>query len=616
VGELYALDIETTGLDRFTDKILVIGLWSPKASKSFATASEFVEWCRLQSDCPEFVTHRGSFDFNFIRQHSGADLSHCWGFDTHSISSILIPGPGLALGQKRELGLENLAIQLLGQEPYKLDRENLATKYTTQEIESYCLKDCQLTYELFEKLKSQFDPRSWSFVAKWLMPATKFCTQLEWDGICIDAEGLSKYALTVQEERTQVLIELNEISKHALIYYTHLQREQVKQHYREMYEKAKTKAKNQTKCAARYATLAELALSKVEPFNWNSPEQLKWLLRDYYCLDIHNDREDKETTNEAMLRSLDHPVSQKLVEYREVEKLVSTCIPALLENLSENKTVHANYLVGGTRTGRLSSSGPNLQQIPKGPIRSYVRAAHTPNILLTIDYAQIEVRILAAIANETELIDAFKRKIDPYSVIAQKLLKVDAPLEKLKELFPKERNVSKTAGLSILYGTGPAKLQEVLKKELSKDYSLGECRSFINSYRESLPGVKRLRSQLDRQLANGKIAYNLLGRPFHIASNDDIYMKGLNTLIQGSASDLVLWSQTEFVIPLLKELEVDFTHRMIIHDEVVIELPADIAETLTQEAIIPAMTTQIEQALNLTVPLAVEYNISKSWTKP
>jgi DNA polymerase I-like protein with 3'-5' exonuclease and polymerase domains len=613
VSEIYSLDIETTGLDRFKDRILTIGVYSPGHRECFDSVDAFTSWYRSCLYSPLFVMHRGSFDVNFLRHH-GIDLRSSWGFDTRSIASIAIPGPGLAEGQKRELSLENLAIQLLGEESYKLNRENMGS-YTSEEVKAYCLKDCEITYRIFEKFVQEMSESSWKFVESWLMPATKFCADLEYEGIKIDIEGLSRYRTVVEQKKSVVLEELEEITKQAIQFYHEKQVREVSDKYKEMYEKAKIKAKDKAKCFNRYQKLEELAICRLESFNWNSSEQLKWLLKEYYQLDIYNNREEKETTNEAMLKSLDHPVAKKLVDYREFEKLCSTCIPALLENIAPTGNVHSNYNIGGTRTGRLSSSGPNLQQIPKGPIRSYICAAPSRN-LLTIDYAQIEVRILAELAKEEKLITAFKEGIDAYSVIAKDLLKIDCPVKDIKQKFKKERDVSKTAGLSILYGTGAAKLQEVLQKELGEQYSLRECKQFIEEYRNGFPGIKALRKRLDRELANGKVCYNLLGRPFYIESNDDIYMKGLNTLVQGSASDLVLWSQTNFVIPALKELGVDFKHRMVIHDEIVLELAENEAELLTREVIIPAMTTQIEQALNLTVPLTVEYNISREWNKP
>jgi DNA polymerase-1 len=608
---IYALDIETTGLDRFTDRILCIGLYSPTESFVFNTVADFAQWFESNPQV-SYVTHGGSFDVKFLRHH-GVDIVPRWANDTRSLASILIPGPGLAEGQKRELGLENLAIQLLGEKAYKLNRTDM-TSYSQKEVEDYCLKDCETTYRLFDLFQKKYSDRTWFFVERWLMPATKFCAELEWNGVHIDEPGLKVYQAETQKRRDEVHEELQKLAERAIIFYHEQQVKAVSQTYREMYEKAKLKAKDQAKCLKRYADLESAAIQRLEPFNWNSSEQLKWLLKEYYQLDIRSDREDKETTNEAMLKTLDHPVAKKLVEYRELEKLCSTCIPALLEN-SKNSIVHASYNIGGTRTGRLSSSGPNLQQIPRGRIRSFITAS-SGRSLLTIDYSQIEVRIIAELAKEIELINAFREGIDAYSVIAQKLLKLDCDVREIKTKFKKERDTSKTAGLSILYGTGAAKLQEVLNKELNRRYTITECRQFIEEYRNSLPGVKALRKKLDQALANGKVYYNLLGRPFHIPSNDDIYMRGLNSLVQGSASDLVIYSQTSKVIPALNKLGVDFKHRMIIHDEVVIELRSDEAELLTNEVIIPAMTTEIQKELNFDVPLDVEAKISPVWEKP
>lgn len=610
---LYALDIETTGLDRFKDRIICIGVYSPERSYSFTSLNVFATWLKENPNA-QFIMHRGSFDVNFLR-HGNVDISSRWLFDTRSVASILTPRPRLAEGQRHELGLENLAIVYLNKPSYKLDRTNMAS-YAVEDVIKYCLEDCETTYHLFEKLVQLIPEKDWSFVDSWLMPATKFCADLEWNGVHVDVEGLKAFQSLKTKQRDRILKFLNSAAERAIKTYHDQQVIEVTNHYKEMYEKAVTKAKDKEKCARRYQGLASAALSKIEAFNWNSSEQLKWLFRDYYGLDIRNEREDKETTNEAMLKELapKNRVAKILLLYRELEKLVSTCIPALVEN-SEESIVHASYNVGGTRTGRLSSSGPNLQQIPRGRIRSFITSSNN-NSLVTIDYAQIEVRILAHLAKETELINAFKEKIDCYSLIAQKLLKIDCPVREIKARYKKERDVSKTAGLSILYGTGARKLQEVLAKELGLHRSVTDCKQFIDEYRNSFPAIKNYKQRLERELANGKKSHNLLGRPFSIDSNDDIYMKSMNTAVQGSASDLVIWSQTNLVIPELKKLGVAYKHRMVIHDEVVIELPKDEADLLVTEVIAPLMTTGVERALDLTTPLAIEYTISRQWEKP
>ncbi len=607
MSELYSLDIETTGLNRFTDKILAIGVWNPHFNHCFNSVAAFSEWYAAHPQS-QFIMHNGSFDVNFIR-HSNLDLRGSWVYDTRSIASILNPRP-------ESLGLEYLAKTYFNKESYKLDRTRMAS-YSFSDLSKYCITDCEYTYKLFQGFEVDLDNKDWEFVENWLMPATKFCADMEYDGVNIDKNGLLAYQEQMVAKRDQILGDLKERAKQAIIAYHDLQVTELRQTYKEMYEKAKNKAKDQKakeKCLRRYAFLEGAAISRLEPFNWNSPKQLIWLLKDYYNLVLEN-RDGEDSTSEAVLRSIDHPVCKVLCDYRETEKLVSTCIPALTENIQQDGAIHTHYHIGGTRTGRLSSSGPNLQQIPRGSIRSYVQAADQSRVLVTIDYAQIEVRIIAEVAKERELIHAFKEGIDPYSVIAQKLLKIDCPVREIKERFKKERDVSKTAGLSILYGTGAGKLQEVLNKELNASYSLTDCRHFIREYRDSFPAVKAFKQALEMKLANKKVYYNLLGRPFSIEDNEDLYMKSLNTLVQGSASDLVLYSALK-VKKRLDELSVPNKCRLLIHDEQVWELPADEAELLTQEVIIPAMTTEIEQELSLAVPLKVEYTINRCWEKP
>lgn len=599
--KLYALDIETSGLDRFKDHLLCIGIYSPNFSRVFDNLTDFNSWLGDNRNAV-FVAHSGSFDFGFIR-HNGLDLRNRWIADTRTIASTLIPRP-------LSLGLEPLAKEFLGYESYKLDRTKMAD-YSKAELSNYCLTDCRYTYELYEYLIKHTDGL---FVRNWIMPATQFCADMEYDGVWVDKPGLQTYSDLVTAKRDSLLQELQDLTKPARMAYHELQVREVSKTYKELHAKAKEKTKDKEKCLRRYALLESAAVSRLEAFNWNSPKQLIWMLKEYYSLVLEN-RDGEDSTAEAVIRSIDHPVCKKLCDYRETEKLVSTCIPALLENIALDGFIHPHYHIGGTRTGRLSCSGPNLQQIPRGPIRNYVQASDRARVLVTIDYSQIEVRIIAELAKESELINAFKEEIDPYSIIAHKLLKVDAPIKEIKTRFKKERDVAKTAGLSILYGTGAGKLQEVLKKELGRTTTVQECKQFIQDYRNSLPRVRDFKELLERKLSNKAVYKNLLGRPFIIDSNEDLYMQALNTLVQGSASDMVMHSAYK-VKEKLDMLGVYNKCRLLIHDEQVWELAADEAKLLVEEVIEPAMTIEIQKELGLVVPLKVEYNIGRQWEKP
>lgn len=614
---IYSLDIETSGLDRFKDEILLIGLYNPIAGyHSFKTAKDLFSF--IAPDM-QFIMHNGSFDVNFLRHH-GADLREQWAYDTRSIASIMIPQPPIVDGQKTALGLENLYRYYLKGQAYKLDRENMSS-YSKEELKAYNQKDCEITFGLFEKFLSSMPEKNWEFVESWIMPATKLCADLEFNGIYGDWKGLEAYKSTLEELKGNALNELNEITKEARGYWKELQTKEIKKGYNQLLIKALEKSpKDPAKTRARYDLLLNKALVQVPDFNWSSPKQLTWLFKDYLALDLRNKRTDKETTNEEKLKELDHPIAKKLLDYREVEKLLTQQIPALLDNVKADECVHGRITVGGTRTGRLSSSQPNLQQIsarkPLGKkIRSFIQAK-PGNLLLTVDYSQIEPRLIAHASGEEKLIKAFEDKIDIYSVFASEIFGItNCDLKDFKSLYPVERACGKTGGLSVLYGTGPSKFAEMVRKETGKSLSAAKAKELIERFRSNLPKVQKLKDTLERKLANKQTYYNLLGRPFYIESNEDLYMKSLNTFIQGSASDLVVDSQSAVVEPTLKLNKFWYKYRLLVHDEVVIELRAEDAEIIAKSHIIPAMTQRMQQRLALTVPLDVSYTISSSWEK-
>ena len=452
------------------------------------------------------------------------------------------------------------------------------------------------------------------------MPATRLCMNLEYNGIYGDWKGLAAYKDELVLVRNQVQSELQDLTKLPRNHWKELKKKELENAYDTKKTLAVSKAKDPKKRAAFYDKLFQKACDKIEEFNWNSPLQVAWLLRDYYGLDLLNERTNKETTDDEKLKSLDHPVAKKLLEYREVEKLLSQQIPGLLDNVKQDRCIHGHFNVGGTRTGRLSSSKPNLQQIssrkPMGrKIRSYV-TARKGFTLATIDYSQIEPRLLAHYSKEPKLIEPFKEGIDIYSVFAREIFGMeDADLKTFKKDHPTERACGKTGGLSVLYGTGGKKFAEMVRKETGREIPIKQAYDLVNGFRDRLSAVSDFKLSLERSLMNRRVQYNLLGRPLVIEDNQDLHMKALNTLIQGSASDLVVYSQFELVLPALKKIGIDFTHRLLVHDESVLELPESEAEDIVKELIEPLMTDKVMERLEIDVPIKVEYAISKRWEK-
>lgn len=613
---IWALDIETTGLDSFTDKVLVIGVYNPSEGYKAFTVEEFKEW---HGKSNEYVLHNGGFDCIFLLRN-GVDIRPSFAYDTRSIASIAIPSPELGIGQKSHLSLENLCTTWLGVSSWKLDR-NRMSDYSIDELTKYNEEDCRLTYQLFEHLFNKLPERSWQFVESWIMPATRLCMNLEYNGIYGDWAGLEGYKKELEIIRARIYEELQELTKLPREHQKQLKIKELENAYNTKKTLAINKAKDPKKRAAFYDKLFKAAANKVEAFNWSSPLQVAWLFRDYYGLNITNDRTGKETTDDEMLKSLDHPVAKKLLEFREVEKLLTQQIPGLLDNVKSDGCIHGRFMVGGTRTGRLSSSQPNLQQIssrkPMGRrIRSFIRA-RPGYTLATIDYSQIEPRLLAHYSQEPKLIQPFKEGIDIYSVFAKEIFGMeDVDLKTFKKDYPTERACGKTGGLSVIYGTSGKKFAEMVRKETGKEIAVKQAYDLVNNFRNRLEAVADFKLHLEKSLMNRKVQYNLLGRPIVINDNSDLYMLALNTLIQGSASDLVVYSQFELVLPALKRIGINHTHRLLVHDETLLELPESEAEDIIKELVEPLMTDKIMERLGIDVPLKVEYGIGRSWAKP
>lgn len=608
---LYALDIETTGLSSFNDEILCIGVWNPKDFQVFKTLEDFKQWMIAKSE-PHFICHNGSFDINFLNR-KGLDIQKSWAYDTRSIASILCPRPDIKQGQSHALALENLIQVYLNEVPYKLDRTKMSS-YSFDEVSAYNLKDCELTYRLFNKFNElifqQSGHKGIQFISKWLMPATKLCAELEYNGIEVDKEGLQIFLQTAISYRDNYLNKLNQLTKDAQKKQQQLAREELEKLYATMEAKIKSRTE---KTKARYQALKEKAFLKIEPFNWNSPKQLLWLFKDYLRLPVYSRRTEKYTTDTAKLRELKHPVAEVLLKYREQEKLISTCIPALLENIENDRAVHARFNIGGTVTGRLSSSNPNLQQVPRDEnFRKHVRAKKGLNFI-SLDLAQIEPRLISEASKDSVLLNTFINDQDIYSILGVKLFGIDCPVNEFKTRYPKERQCAKTLALACFYGVGAGKFKEQIAKDLGIELGYEEAGRKIKDFLKQFPAIVEFKSRLESSLANRKVSYNLLGRPIYIADNDNL-RNALNVYIQGSASDLLIYAVFNHIKPFLESVGVRYEMSLLIHDQVVVSVDSDVAGELAPY-LREELTTKTMKSLGLTVPLKADMLVSKEWRK-
>lgn len=609
---LFALDIETTGTDRFTDRLLLIGVYNAESGyKSFKTIEDFSKWL---DPSYRFILHNGAFDLNWLKT-AGLDLSDRFSYDTKSMASILCPPPTQAENQKYVYGLENLYIMLLGGSSYKLDRGAMES-YSEVEVEEYNKQDCVITWDLFNYLVSELDEKDLEFVEGWLMPATRLCAEIEYTGIVIDQKELKYFTEATLEKFTAVKEDLLQATTLPREAYRRRLEAELRQVYSDKLQAILPKRKDKEKTAATYEELLTKSLSKLPEFNFSSPAQMQWLLRDYYGLDIFNKRLEKETTNEAMLK--EHadkvPVVAKLLEYREYDKLLSSSIPAIAENIKADGRVHARFNIGGTVTGRLSSSGPNLQQVPKNALRHSV-VPREGYIFISSDLGQIEPRLIAEASQDPTLLEIFRNGWDLYSVLGLTLFGPKSGLGKEKVDNP-YRNCAKTLALACFYGVGPNKFAEQVFKDLGIKLSTKQARSYIDAFLEQFPKIVEFKDKLEYQLLNGSRgakARNLLGRPFTITEFEKL-RNALNVYIQGSGSDLLIHAVFTHLIPALKEAEIPHEINILIHDQVLFSVPLWY-ESLAVEIARLSLTTWTEESLGLTVPLKTDTLVTSCWEK-
>ena len=348
-------------------------------------------------------------------------------------------------------------------------------------------------------------------------------------------------------------------------------------------------------------------------FNINSPQQLAEVLFDKLNLQGPKQgrgRSRSRSTAADVLEELAlvHELPKKVLEYRELSKLKSTyadALPRLIHPATGR--VHTRFSQTGTATGRLSSSNPNLQNIPiRTELGREIRAAFvaTPgNVLISADYSQIELRILAHVSEDLILVEAFRRGEDIHSRTAQEVFGV-APLEQTRE----HRRVAKVINFGVIYGLSPFGLAQ----QLSIDQR--EAAKFIAAYFERYSGVKKF---LERQVAEVRktgVSTTLFGRirPMSEINSPQVTIRNfaertaMNTPMQGAAADLIKLAMIE----LDRRLAAEFKARMIlqVHDELLFEAPEE------EAAAVRELVKQVmEGAYKLRVPLRVETKTGANW---
>ncbi|HEM4433584.1 TPA: DNA polymerase I [Streptococcus suis] len=351
-----------------------------------------------------------------------------------------------------------------------------------------------------------------------------------------------------------------------------------------------------------------------QEFNINSPKQLGTILFEDMGLPLEYTKKTKTGYSTAVdvLERLAPiaPVVSKILEYRQITKLQSTYVVGLQDAILEDGKIHTRYVQDLTQTGRLSSTDPNLQNIPvrleQGRL---IRKAFVPSlensVLLASDYSQIELRVLAHISQDQHLIEAFQQGADIHTSTAMRVFGID----KAEDVTPNDRRNAKAVNFGVVYGISDFGLSNNL------GITRKEAKAYIDTYFERFPGIKNYMETIVREARDKGYVETIYkrrrelpdinSRNFNVRNFAE--RTAINSPIQGSAADILKVA----MINLDKALtEAGLATRMLlqVHDEIVLEVP--VAELETVKAMVKET---MESAISLSVPLIADENEGPTW---
>ncbi len=429
-------------------------------------------------------------------------------------------------------------------------------------VAQYCGMDTYLTYQLVPILQAQLTdvPELWDLFQNVEMPLEPILAEMEWRGIRIDKEYLGLFSSELEKDLDALAI-------------------------------------------AAYAQAGR-------EFNLNSPKQLSEILLELLGEKFIKKSRKSATgysTDVAVLNKLegDHPLIDTILENRTLAKLKSTYVDAL-PSLIQASTgrVHTDFNQTVTSTGRLSSSNPNLQNIPiRTAFSKRIRAGFLPKadwILMSADYSQIELRILAHLSQEPELMRAFNADEDVHRVTAQLLLEKE-------EVTSDERRLAKIINYGVIYGMGAQKFSRDI------GVSVKLAKQFIEKFNQRYEKIFTYMQDVEFEAERDGYVKTLLGRRryFRNLSQMNGYQKAallrsaVNAPIQGTSADIIKVAMLK-----VNELLSGYEARLLlqVHDELVFEVPPDEVAELQ-----PKIKTAMESALELSVKLEVDIHVGKNW---
>lgn len=610
---LVALDLETKSLTSSPEHALYphlstitcVGIWCPEFECVFRNLSDLQDF--ISSNNLLFVGHNFQFDLKHLTHHGIKIPLDQWSYDTKIMAGLLnqkIPEDwlkkydaqrkeenkrlpkGVSHRQGSPHSLKTLAPFFLGVKPFWEDPND-------HDSDEYVLKDCEYTYKLYSKLKGLLkEEELLDFYHNRSHEWARMMTAASIKGINLDMQRLQEMEEKTVGATADLKAKLDEEWKDAYDY---------------LYQKNKEDLKKKYKTEKGYLN----AINKIEKkANLNSPAQLLTILRDYFKYDIQ-DFKGKESTGKEVLQKLaeKHEDIKLFYEYRKNEKLLTAFFPTYRE-LQNQGVLNPFFNIEGTRTGRISSSSPNAQQVAGSLHELFV--ARPGHKLITRDLSAIEPRMCAFITEDPMLCSLMINGGDFHSENARIMFNLKCVQEEVKDKHPYERKVAKEVGLALLYGAGARRIQQSAQK-YGFQWTLKKCKQIHQRFKETYETAFSYKNILDSMAEAGEPIKTPFGRIHFYPDPEDIYMKAFNTLIQSSASDLLLDSQLK-ASRKYREAGLDAHLLLVVHDECVTEAADNCVEEV--EKIIEGTMTGYELKTKYgNIPLFVEGTTGREWSK-
>jgi len=566
----FAFDLETTSVNAMLAQVVGISL-SPVPGEAYYIPVGHVGWGQVEqlpleqvidrlklpledADLAKFA-HNGKYDMTVLAEY-GVTVNNLT-FDTMVAAYLL--------GEK-SLGLKALAFSKLGIEmtPIATLIGSGAKQISMSQVEvnqaaDYACADADMTGRLTELFNTELRQQGlWQLFSEVEMPLVTVLTRMERNGVALDIELLRQMSRRLGEQLLKLEAEIYNTAGHR--------------------------------------------------FNINSPQQLSSVL--FQELKLLTSRKTK-STGASVLEELrgTHPIIEFILDYRQLSKIKSTYTDALTSMINpKTGRVHTSFNQTRTATGRLSSSEPNLQNIPvRGELGKQVRQAFiTPfgSCLVAGDYSQIDLRALAHLSQDESLLSAFHRDEDIHAATAAQVFGVDT-----SQVTPDMRRVAKTVNFGVIYGMSDYGLEQAT--ELSRE----EAAQFIAAYFSKYPGVKQYLESTKEQARKEGYVQTILGRRRFIPEIDSPNRQvreaaermAINMPVQGTSADIIKVAMVNLDREMQKR-QLKSKMLLQVHDELIFEVPEDELENVRQ--LVPEI---MSTALELCVPLKVDIKTGKNW---